>query len=134
MKSLRIILSFTILLAGCYSHTTVTTDTPSLDNEDLTFKLGDGSYIVSERGYHHRVENGFEIVGKLRHTPKDNWNTLNYQRPDSLFDGIVLDQQIKEVVVDKLETPRTILALLFPVVFIGFVFGLHITTSKVGGL
>ena len=134
MRLLCIILSFAILLTGCYSSTTVTKDSPNLDNEEVTITLTDGSFIISKSGQHQRVEDGYRIVGQLRHTPKDNWNTLNYQRPDSLFDGILLDEQIKEVVVDKLETERTILAVLFPVVIIGFIVIFTTKASTSGGL
>ena len=108
MKLWCVILSWSVLFAGCYSHTTATKDSPNLDNEELTFTLNDGSHIISKGGQHQRVESGYKIVGSLRHTPKDNWNTLNYQRPDSLFDGILLDENIKEVVAVELDAELTI--------------------------
>jgi len=110
MKPISVVLSFAVLFTGCYSHTTVATDTPNLDNEELIFELADESYIYSESGQHQRLENGYRIVGDLRRTPKDNWNTLNYQRPDSLFDGIVLDENIKEVVAVELDVRKTVVA------------------------
>jgi hypothetical protein len=111
MKPMCIILSFAILLTGCYSHTTVTKDDiPNLDNKKLVFKLTDDSYITSKSGQHRRVENGYEIRGQLRHTQRDNFNTLNYQRPDSLFDGLVFDKQITNIVAVELNTDLTIAA------------------------
>ena len=117
MKLLCIILSFAILLAGCYSHTTVTKDTPNLDNKEVTFRLlwmKDGTikniynqgeaYIISKQ--YHRIENGYEITGTLV-TPK---NTKDYS-------GILYDDQISEVIHSELNVTKTIIwtgvALLF---------------------
>ena len=84
MKPMCIILSFSILLAGCYTNTPLTKDgILNLDNKDLIFYLTDETYIWSQGGQHHRVENGYKVVGTL-----DNWDN---------FDGIVRDEQITEI-------------------------------------
>ena len=133
MKLLYIILSFAILFTGCYSHTTVTKDSKNLDSQDLTFYLTDGSYIKSKSGQHIRLENGYEIVGIMRHTPKDNWNTLNYQHPDSLVDRIVFDKQIKNIVAVELDTVSTIVAVVGGSLFIALFTLLTIAGSQVAG-
>ena len=128
MKLMSIILSFAILLTGCYSSTTVTKDNPNLDNEEVTFTLlwmkqgtvkdiynhGEG-YIVSKQS--HRIENGYEVTGKLV-TPTNKAGTD--------FSGILYDDQISEVIHSELNVGKTILwtgvagvALLFLVA--GFV-------------
>ena len=103
MRLLCIILSFAVLLTGCYSSTTVTKDSPNLDNEEVTFTLlwmkqgtvkdiynhGEG-YIVSKQS--HRIENGYEVTGKLV-TP------TNKSGQD--FSGILHDDQIKEVTISE---------------------------------
>jgi hypothetical protein len=127
MKPLCIIMSLVLLFTGCYSHTTVTQDTPTLDNEDITVTLADDSYIISKGGQHHRVENGYKIAGELR---QSDWYSLSYRPPDSLVDVILRDEQIKEVVVDKFETTTTIVAVGIPLVLIGLIL---IIEPKVGG-
>ena len=109
MKLTCVILSFAILFAGCYTNTPLTKDsTLNLDNKDFTFYLVNGTYIKSKGGQHIRLEDGYQVVGILRHTPQDNWNTLNYQHPDSLFDGIVFDRSIEKVIAVELDTGLTI--------------------------
>ena len=84
MRLICIILSFSILLAGCYTNTPLTKDgILNLDNKDLIFYLTDETYIWSQGGQHHRVENGYKVVGTL-----DNWDN---------FDGIVRDEQITDI-------------------------------------
>jgi hypothetical protein len=98
-----IMLSFAVLLAGCYSHTTVTKDSPNLGNEELTFTLlwmkhgairdiynrGE-AYIISKQ--YHRIENGYEVMGTLV-TP-----TIKSGKDCS---GILYDDQIKEVTISE---------------------------------
>jgi hypothetical protein len=122
MKLMCIILSVTILFAGCYTNTTVTKDTPSLDNEEITVTLADESMIISQSGQHHRVEDGYKIVGELRTKPTDHWSE-RYQRSDSLFDGIVYDGQIKDITCREFDVITTVLvvgvSLLFTIVVVG---------------
>jgi hypothetical protein len=101
MKPMCIILSFAILFAGCYSHTTVTKDSPNLGNEELTFTLlwvkqgsirdiyDHGEACIISKQY-HRIEGGYEVMGTLV-TP------TNESGKD--FSGILYDNQIKEVAV-----------------------------------
>ena len=88
MKLMCVILSFTLLLTGCYSNTTVTKDSPNLVNEELTFYLIDETYIKSESGKHHRVEYGYKVVGRLYRFGERKWED---------FDGIIGDGEIKEI-------------------------------------
>ena len=97
MTLLSVILSFAILLAGCYTNTPLTKDsTLNIDNEEVTFYLTDGTSIKSKREEHHRVANGYKIVGKLN--SNQLWNTT------SDFDGIVRDEQIKDITVSELNS------------------------------
>jgi len=102
MKLLCILLSFAIFFAGCYSNTTVTKDTPNTDNEDLTFKLTDGSYIKSKGGQHHRIADGYEVTG--------NHVYEKYNNNSRDFSGVLRDDQIKEVIISELDVTKTVLA------------------------
>ena len=111
MKPMRIILSFSILLTGCYSSTTVTKDNPNVDDKTLIFHLHNGSRIVAKAGQHQRIENGYRII----YNPEDV--------------VIVLDEQIKEVVVRESDTGMTVLvAVVIPLALIGLAYGIALAT------
>jgi hypothetical protein len=115
MKYLRVILSSAILLTGCYSHTTLTAESPQSTYE-VSFRLKDGTYVLSRT--YERVENGYKVAGtRVRQNPS----------AETGFSGILLDTQIKEVVTNEFDTGKTfggvllgaglvaaILAVLFP--------------------
>jgi hypothetical protein len=120
MKSLCIILSLVLLFAGCYSHTAIPKEESSnLDNEELTFHLTNGSRIDSQRGQHHKVAQGYEITGRLvrvwPHTP-DPWNPRRSQPSGRPYTGMVPDDQIDMITVNRCNTTLTILAIGVPVV------------------
>ena len=64
MKLMCIILSFAILLTGCYTNTPLTKDSPP-STVEVSFRLHDGTYILSTE--YQRVENGYKVGG--------NWST-----------------------------------------------------------
>jgi hypothetical protein len=98
MKLMCVILSFAILFAGCYTHTTVTKDSPlPPPTVKVCFRLTDGTDIFSNE--YRRVENGYRVVGKLLN--KENKNSKN-------FSGIVSDEQIKEVVTNEFSPVKTV--------------------------
>jgi hypothetical protein len=102
MKLICIILSFAILLAGCYSHTTVAKDTPlPPPTIEVSFRLHDGTYILSHE--YQRVENGYKVVGKL--VNKESKNSKE-------FSGIISDEEIKEVVTNEFSIGITVLAVV----------------------
>ena len=101
MKLMCLILSFAILLTGCYTHTTVTKDSPlPPPTVEVTFRLIDGTYVLSTD--YQRVENGYKVMGKM--VNKENKNSRD-------FSGIVSDEQIKEVVTNEFSIGRTVLAV-----------------------
>ena len=95
MKLLCIILSFSILFAGCYTNTPLTKDTPS--RAGVTFRLNDGTSIVSSD--YQRVEDGYQVVGEL----------LPFREN---FSGTITDRQIEEAVIVKFDTGKTVLAVV----------------------
>jgi len=102
MKLLCIILSFVLLLTGCYTHTTVTNDTPLLPTTvEVSFRLHDGTYILSSE--YQRVENGYKVVGKL--VNKENKNSKD-------FSGIVSDEEITEVVTNEFSIGKTVMVVV----------------------
>ena len=112
MKILCIILSFSILLTGCYSNTTVTKEDTLNDEGELTLWLHDGSHIISESGQYSRLENGYKVVGK---------QAGKYNYPVA-FAGIVKDEQIKEVVSREYDVGLTVVMLSFGIfVVVGIV-------------
>jgi hypothetical protein len=97
MKLICLILSFVVLFAGCYIHTTVTKDSPlPPPTVEVTFRLNDGTYILSNE--YQRVENGYKVVGKM----------VNKENKESKeFSGIISDEQIKEVVTNEFSIAKT---------------------------
>ena len=108
MKLLCIILSFTILLAGCYSNTTVTKEDTPNNHGELTLWLHDGSYIISESGQYNRLENGYKVVGK---------QVGIYSYPVA-FAGIVKDEQIKVVVSREFDVGLTVVMVTFGIAIV----------------
>jgi hypothetical protein len=103
MKHMFVILSFVLLLTGCYTNSTVTKESPQIpDNEELTFYLTDGTSIKSKSEEHHRVENGYRVRGKLVNT-NQWWNVTED------FDGIARDEQIKDITIKEINSPLTII-------------------------
>lgn len=123
MREMWIVLSFVLLLTGCYSQRTVRgDDVPNPDKQDLILHLTDGSYIISHSGSHHRMGNGYRVVGKLmavRPHAKDHWDPYSNLPSPTAFDGTVLDEEIEQVVVKEFNTALTILAVGIPLVTIG---------------
>jgi hypothetical protein len=107
MKLLCLIMSFAILLAGCYTNTPLTKDSPP-STAEVSFRLNDGTFIVSRT--YHRVENGYHVVGTS--VSRQYWNS------DKAFDGILSDGQIKEVVSSELDVESTVIVLGLPVLFL----------------
>ena len=103
MRFTCFIMSFVLLLTGCYSHTTITKDTPPLPpTVEVTFRLNDGRDIVSRT--YERMENGYHIDGTAhnRGYAIQHWD----------FHGIVRDEQIKQVAIVEFDTTRTVVAVL----------------------
>ena len=101
MKLMCIILSFAILLTGCYTNTPLTKDSPP-STVEVSFRLHDGTYILSTE--YQRVENGYKVVGKL--VNKENKNSKE-------FSGIVSDEQVKEVVSLEFDVGLTVVMATF---------------------
>jgi hypothetical protein len=98
VKLICITVSFAILFVGCYSHTTVTKDSPlPPPTVEVTFRLNDGTYILSKE--YQRVENGYKVVGKL--VNKEN-------RSSKEMSGIISDEQINEVVTNEYDAGKTV--------------------------
>jgi len=135
MKLMRIILSFAILFAGCYTPTVVTSDTPQLDNKEIIFKLlwieRDGkkeiyehgeSYIISKAGQQHqRIENGYLVSGKLV-------KPYTFSKD---FYGVLYDEQIAKVVSSEYDATLTwvVIGGVIGVVLVGGVIAIVATPT-----
>jgi len=124
MKLMCIILSFDILFAGCFANTPVTKEDTQKDNGGkVTFWLHDGTYITSEGGQYHRVENGYKVVGA---------HIGRYDQPLG-FVGVIKDEQIYEITHYRFQVGRTIggiakwtgIFLLCSSVVVGVMFAVH---------
>lgn len=85
---------FTILLTGCYSHTILAKDDPpEPPGVEVSFRLHNGIHILSHE--HKRVEDGFQIVGKL--ITKDNKHSKDFSgiRPGRGGDSVVRSSNAK---------------------------------------
>jgi hypothetical protein len=125
-KATACVCIFSTLFVGCYSHTTLTADSPKSESE-VKFQLKDGAYVRSEN--YERVENGYRVVGTkvgVQELEQEQW-------PDgTAFSGILLDTQIKEVVVTEFDWGQTVLTVVGVLVVIaGIAFLIY--TSEMRG-
>ncbi len=103
MKLICVCLSFAILVTGCYTNTPLTKDSPPVAAE-VTFRLNDGRVIVSRT--YERIANGYHVIGTIRNREfRTEWD----------FDGIVQDEQIKEVVIIELDITKTVITAVLGV-------------------
>jgi hypothetical protein len=104
---------FGTLLMGCYSHTTLTADSPQSTYE-VCFQLKDGTYVLSRT--YERVENGYNVLGKRvqQNPPKE-----------TDFAGILLDAQIKEVVTNEFDTGKTVGAIMLGMSIVAVFVSVH---------
>ena len=108
---LSVIVSFSVLLTGCYSHNAITAESPKSEYE-VSFRLKDGTHILSQS--YERAENGWKVEGK--------WvNREDTKATD--FSGILLDAQVKEVVTNEFNTGLTIVGVLLGGGFVTFSVG-----------
>jgi len=66
------------------------------DTKEIYRRPGE-SYIISQIGQHHRIENGYAVIGT--HVKSGNSRTE--------FSGVIYDEQIREVVVSVSEYDAT---------------------------
>lgn len=118
MKRMSVILSITILLAGCYTNTTVTKDTPlPPPTVQVRFRLTDGTYILTRLSFNNqrtyqRLENGWHIIGELVQPDKSS-------QP---FEGIVRDELIMEVIAPEYDAGKTFMNIAVgSVIIVGIV-------------
>jgi hypothetical protein len=97
MKLMCMILSFAILLTGCYSQQATRV---VLDDRDVVFTLNDGSYIKAEAGAHHRAAGGYDVKGFF--VGEDS---------TQVFVGIVRNSQITGITVSEFDTGLTALVI-----------------------
>ena len=121
MKLICVTLSFTVLLTGCYSHTTVTAGSPKSECE-VEFQLKDGAYVRSKD--YERVKNGYRVVGTKVEVQEQERRRFP---KGTAFSGILFDTQIEEVFTSEFDTAWTVVSV---VLVVGAVVGIAFLIEK----
>jgi hypothetical protein len=119
-KAVCWITSFSILLVGCYSESVLTSDQVLPSDATVIFHLADGSSVESGAGGHERVEDGYQVVGKL----------MKGRHYESEFAGVVRDSTIQRIGVEELNVTRTALAGVFGFVGLLVVLGIILFSAQ----
>jgi len=100
MKVVCVFLSFSILLAGCYSFAPLTKEEAAPDDQEVVFYLKDGSSVESPWHGHQRVEGGYQVSGKK----------VGEGEKEVEFVGIIRDEDIAKIEAQEFDVTRTIFA------------------------
>jgi hypothetical protein len=113
MKTICVLLSFTIVLVGCYSQSSLTKDESVPNNEAVVFYLKDGRYIKSKPEEHTRTDTGYQVVGEL----------VKNKQTQGRFEGVIHDSDIQKVTANTLDIVSTSIAVVFGAVMVLVVVG-----------
>jgi hypothetical protein len=125
MKILCVILSFVLLLTGCYSYSSIGEDESVLDDMDARFRLTDGSLLESRQGNHSRIEGGYQVSGTLTKEDRVRETWVNgVSRTVQPFTGMIQDSDIQEISAYQYQAGATTLAIVIasPVVIVACLF------------
>ena len=79
------------LTGGCFTQSYTSKDDPLPDDRTVVFRLQDGSTITCPAGKHHRIDDGYEVIGmKSRETG-----------PDIKYEGIILDEELTGITMQR---------------------------------
>ena len=110
-----------MFIMGCFTQSEIIKGESPPDNSKVLFHLLDGSYIKSLSGNHHRLNNGYQINGE---TVRDGIVQKHYE-------GVVNDNEIERITVERFNVVGTIALAGFAVVFyIGTVAVSHVLTPN----
>jgi hypothetical protein len=112
-----ILLTVSLLSMGCFSESTIAKDESPPDDSEVLFYLHDGSYVKSTSGNHHRIENGYQVSGELAKG-----------KVREHFEGIVRDNDIEKVTMERLNVTRTLIGGVFGLFVISLVVGLVVVS------
>ena len=113
-KAFCIILPLSLFIMGCFTQSEIIKGELPQDDSKVRFHLLDGSYIKSSSGNHHRLDSCYQIKGEM---VRDGIIQKNY-------DGVVNDNEIERITVERFNVVGTIALVGFAVVF-------YITTVQV---
>jgi hypothetical protein len=116
-----ILLTVSLLSMGCFSESTIAKDESPPDDSEVLFYLHDGSYVKSTSGNHHRIENGYQVSGELAKG-----------KVREHFEGIVRDNDIEKVTMERLNVTRTLIGGVFGLFVISLVVGLVVVSPHTG--
>jgi len=100
MKVVCVFLSFSILLAGCYSFAPLTKEEAAPDDQEVVFYLKDGSSVESPWHGHQRVEGGYQVSGKK----------VGEGEKEVEFVGIIRDEDIAKIEAKEFDVVKTVWA------------------------
>ena len=106
-KAVCTILPLSMFIMGCFTQSEIIKGELPHDDSKVLFHLLDGSYIKSLSGNHHRLDNGYQINGEI---VREGIIQKNY-------DGVVNDNEIERITVERVNVIGTIALVGFAVVF-----------------
>lgn len=76
---------------GCFTQSFLSKDEPPPDGVSVLFHLRDSTHIKSPSGKHHRIEEGYDVIGtaSAQNLKEDN------------FEGIILNDDIAGITVER---------------------------------
>jgi hypothetical protein len=114
MKILAILLSFSLLLCGCYTETSLTKEEPAPDNSKVFYYLRGGSYVKSPPKQHHRVEAGYQVTG----------TKVTKGKISEKFDGVVKDDDIEKIGAEEFNLWGTVGLVGGAILLVGGIYAL----------
>jgi hypothetical protein len=122
LKVISVLIALSVLLAGCYSESTLTKSGEASNEDVVFFYLNDGSLIESQPGEHLRIENGYQVTGQIL---KDGHRQGRYE-------GIVRDASIQKVTENRLNIVRTSIGAVLGVVGTVLIVGIVVIAANGG--
>ena len=110
MKTVCVLLSFSILLAGCYSQSSLTKEESAPNDEAVVFYLKDGRTIESKPEEHTRTNAGYQVVGELVEYEVGTFFTDVHAQ--GRFEGMIRDSDIQKVTANKIDAVATSISVV----------------------
>ncbi len=83
---------------GCFTQSYLGKDELPPDNRSVVFHLRDSTRVSSPSGKHCRIEEGYEVIGKLSTERGDN----------DEFEGVILDEDVAGITMDQYNVTGTV--------------------------
>lgn len=94
----RFVLLFPAFLsAGCFTQSHLSRDEPPPDDRTVAFHLQDGTTVISTSGKHHRIEEGYEVIGMVS----------QQTGPEARYEGIIRDDDLIGITMQRYDPAGT---------------------------